>query len=291
MTIIIAIVVLANVLHWSNPAAVATYGPVDGYGMAITPQNHPLWDSMITLLNTETFPVVARIMIFNEQTGAKVIWPESGLDHQDETLQPHRSWAVSFIPGNGWANPPHDFTGFAEVELYRSGYFGLTPLDHANVWAWVLVGAGNFDNRSPAIQTPASTYLPKQSKWYFVYAIPRYEDPNHSGADGYMTGLHIPNFDEAAADVTVTYCVNERYAQTGQCWSFEKHIEPKHAARFDLLTEVLAVGYPPNLNSEGDIEITSARPAQLFPNSVIATKSYLFSAGQGFQIREGEQQP
>ncbi|HYR91501.1 MAG TPA: hypothetical protein VE422_46035 [Terriglobia bacterium] len=279
---IIGIIFLANVLHLSNPAAVAMYGPVDGYGTPVTPQNHPLWDTMITMLNHEEFPVVARITIWNEQTGAKVVWPETGLDHRDETLLAKLSWAVSFIPDNGWHNPPHDFVGFALVEFYQKSPFGLMPLDHANVWAWVMLGSGNFDNHSPAIETPNCKDLPTQSSWYFAYAIPRYDDPNHYGSDAYTTGLHIPNFGDTASEVTVRYRVGQRYAEAGQSWSFTKTVEPKHAARFDLFSELLAVGYPPNLNSEGHVEITTARPAQLFPNAVIGTKTYLFSAAQGF---------
>lgn len=277
------ILYVANALHQSDPQAVHVFGLTDGYKLPITPQNHPLWDTMLTLLNQEDVDVIARWTFWHEQTGQPVVWPETGLAYQDELLYPHRSWAVSFIPMNGWGRPPQDWMGFGTVEFFRQTPFGLVPLPaDAEVYGWILIGAGNFDERSPAIEVPCIRQLEPRTEWAIAYAIPHYEDGNHSGPRAYVTGLHFPNFDSVPAELEVRYTVNQRYNERGQSWSFPLRVEPKHAARFDLGERLRAVGYPADLNSEGHVEIVAKAPVRLFPNAAVAIASYVWSAGQGF---------
>jgi hypothetical protein len=249
--------------------------------------NHPYWDTLFGLLNKETTPVTARFRLWKD-SGEPVVWPDTGLDHSDVVLEPGLGWAASFIPNNGWANPPLDWTGHCLIEPLKSSPFGLIPADR--IYAWAMASGGNWDSKSPSVELPVRKNLQAATEWFLAYAIPHYEDANHPGPDAYETGFAVPNFSPQPVTVTITYVVNQNYASKGQRWSFQRSIPANGGLRFSMIEELRRAGYnptnpanrEPQPNTEGHIEIISDVAAQLFPHAVIATKNYQFAAGQGF---------
>ena len=146
-----------------------------------------------------------------------------------------------------------------------------------------MASGGNWSGKDPSVQIPVRKILPIQSSWVLAYAIPQFDDVNHAGPDAYDTGLSIQNFSAFAVNVTCRYTVNQCYKEAGLSMAFTKAIPANGGVRFSLLQELLLAGYPAGLNSEGHVEITSDVAARLFPTACIATKDYLFSAGQDFQ--------
>jgi hypothetical protein len=245
-----------------------------------TDPQQPVWDTLIGLLNKDTSAVTARLRLYSEADGSLVIWPDTGLDHEDIILKPSSSFAATFIPGNGFANPAQNFHGHATIECFRQGPFG--PIDlTSSTFIWSMVSGGNWDDKQPSAYVPTRKSLGLLTDWLLAYAIPNFEDANHSGQNAYATGLSIQNFSNFAVDAKITYTVNQAYAEHGQSWSFKKHIPANGGVRLDMFTELQAVGYPATLNSEGHIEISSPS-AQLYPSAIVATKDYVFSAGESF---------
>jgi hypothetical protein len=280
---------IANALHLIARDA---EGVAADYGLAPDGRpsngiNRPYWDTLFGLLNKEAVPVTARFRLWKD-SGAPVAWPDTGFNHSDVILEPGLSWAASFIPNNGWPNPPLDWAGHCSIETVKSSPFGPIPAD--SVYAWAMASGGNWDGKSPSVEVPVRKNLPARAEWFLPYAIPNYEDANHTGPNAYETGLAVPNFSPQPVTVTITYVVNQNYASKGQRWSFQKSIPANGGARFSIIEELRAAGYNPinpatgvpQPNTEGHIEIVSDVAAQLFPHAVIATKSYQFAAGQGF---------
>ena len=239
---------------------------------------HPQWDTLIGLLNTNNQAVMARITLYDEDSGAKVMWPKfdgSSAASCDIILKPLAAWAATFIPGNGFnrefgsdCGPPLvDFKGHATIE-------STLPIK-----TWSMASGGGWDSAGPSINIPIRSELVERSEWAIPYVIPVFEDQNHSGVNAYTTGLSIQNFSNKAVNVTIIYRPNQNYPQWGQSWQFTRRLAPNGGMRTDL-QEALRL---PMATSEGSLEILSDVPAKLYPSAIIATKNYIFAAGEEFQ--------
>jgi hypothetical protein len=273
---------IANTLHLPDPNASGLLKD----GRPKTPENFPLWDTLVSLLNHEQTEVTATVRIWGEQDGSPVTWPATGLPHHDLILKPDSSFAMTFIPQNPLPNPPANFRGHMTIDTMMNTPSGPAP---ANVSCWAMASGGNWDSRAPSVEIPVRRILSELNRWVFPYVVPVFEDLNHAGPEAYETGISIQNFSDFPVDVSIKYTVGQTYSSHGQNWAFSDHVPANGGLRFSLMEKLGPAGYnptdpegTPQFNTEGHLEITSSPAARLFPHVIIATKNYLFSAGQSF---------
>lgn len=248
----------------------------------------PVWDTLIGLCNKEPQNVNARFKIYREIDGSLVVWP-NGQTFFDVTLEPQLAFAATFIPGNGFVNPPQNFAGHATVELTKPTPFGTISADR--VYGWAMISGENWDNSSPSLSSPVirsvaqlpDSTMPRR-QWILPYVIPNFTNQDHDGPNAYDTGISVQNNSSVEAELLFTYTINQCYAQKGQAWAFHKTVPANGGVRFRLGPELINMGYPTTLNAEGHLDIVSSTPIIADTHAIIATESYQFSAGQQGQI-------
>lgn len=268
------IITMPNVVHIPGPTV-----------------NMPDWDTLFGLHNRDTVDVVARFRFFHENSGLPVMWP-SGLPHEDVILKAGLAFAATLIPGNGFVAPPQNFVGRATIECLKQMPFG-GPVSADLVTGWSMWSGENWDNVSPSIegymlrpnnsQTMLHPNVPA-SKWLFPYVIPNYENADHPGPKAYRTGINVQNISAHPTAVVFRYVINQCYGQMGQAWTWSRSIPAGHGIRFHLDEDLFPLGYPSSLNSEGHLEMSTPEPTLLLPTAIIATRDYVFSAGQLAQV-------
>lgn len=257
MELIVMSILLSNVIHISGSDI-----------------RYPAWDTLIGLYNHEPFEVITRCYLYRDN-GTVVMWP-SGEFYGEVVLKPGSSFAATFIPGNGFANPPQDFYGHGVLEFFRSTPFGLQTTPSTAIYAWSMGSGGNWDSKAPSVEFPVARELVSKTSYMVPYTIPHYENAEHSGADAYVTGLSIQNFENFPVVCNVRYTVNQVYAQSGMSWSGNVTVPGNGGWRghlHELLPGVMS------LNSEGHVLVTCSPGARLFVSGIIATRNYLFTAG------------
>ncbi len=260
---------LANILHLSGPDI-----------------THPAWDTMLVLRNIAILDVTARLKIWNEDDGTLVKWNQGTEDYCDVILKAGRTWAASFLPGNGFGdNPPHDFRGHGTIECIQTTPFGHYDATK-DVMPFVLLSSRGWKY---GVQSPTCNEIGR-SVWRFPYAIPFFDDSQGATSAVWGMGISVQNFGDQRVGARLRYTVAQTYAETGKSWEIPFTVGPNCGLRFDLLNGnsaqsvpgLLSVGYTAGLNSEGHVDITSDVPAALYPSMIIANQDYSFTVGEEF---------
>src|SRR6266446_153614 len=244
---------------------------------------------MITLRNLRPQTVTVRLKILDEG-GNLVLWPETRLDHHEFELEPEMSFAASFLPGNQFSsNPPQDFKGHALLECWQRGPFGdIDVSGDVLVWALAAFNQWKYGVNLPGYRPGQDSFPRARTLWQWVYAIPYYDDLQGATRALWQTGVTIQNYESRQARVKLSYTIGQTYQEAGKMFEFPIEIPPAGGVRFDLLRGnpgqnvpgLLQAGYPPDLNSEGHIDMVTDSPILLLPSLIIANQDYSFMVGE-----------
>lgn len=231
---------------------------------------YPKWDTLIGIFNGNGFDITARLEIFKDNGD-----PLPLVEFQ---VEKESSFALTFIPNNGLPNPPQDFFGHAQLSFYEQTAFGPKIIDNdVNIYVWSMMSGLNWDSKAPSVENPCLRFLQNTRFYVLPYAIPNYENPDHLGVDGYITGLSIQNFSPYETEIDIHYIVGQAYGNKGTEFSVKEMIPANGGLRkhlHELLPALL------EFNSEGHVIISCMPSAKLLVSSITATRNYLFSAGQ-----------
>jgi hypothetical protein len=253
---------------------------------------HPIWDTMLVLRNLSSQKVTARIKVYREADGSLVRWPGSTPDiaivSVEVALDPGSCWPVSFIPGNGFENPPQDFAGHATIECLSPGPFAPINQDDSIIAYALIANRWSWGQSVPCVKDGTPMSFGARKAWQFAYAIPHFDDRQGATARLWVTGISVQNLENKAVPLKLRYVVGQTYAEKGQEYSIEFSVPANGGVRFDMLTGnadqdvpgLLSAGYPQDLNSEGFVDLTTANEsvARLIPHFFIASNDYSFMA-------------
>jgi hypothetical protein len=279
-----------------NPDGSIAQGP-DGDGALRNGNERPIFDTLISVGNPTQSAVNVSFRFFRKD-GSALKWG-NGDDERVYQLQAQRSLATTLIPGNIFPDPPQDFIGYGILETRR-----LSPIHpgRLDLPVYAMLGGGGFypDHWNLfSANVPVFTDEPgradrlvPRSQWSFPYVIPFFEDLNHSKERSYRTGMVFTNFGTTSSWLHFRYVVGDMYPSVGEEYRFSLRIESRTSIVEDLYSLLSSHDYPPKMNSEGWIEITSRQGAQPAspvlpilgaPYLLHANRDYsLFSAGQSF---------
>lgn len=296
-------------VHISNPAPGPYYNgagsttfpnPQTGSQESLTGRNQPLYDTMLAVVNENTFQVRVRLHVF-DANGVRKKW-NGTQDYGEVQLPARRSFAMSFVPFNPiyFPDPPRDFVGRAVIEVIRDTPF--TPDPVANIYAKAYIGGGRptphwwneISYQVPVLTDP----VPVQGAKVFEYGI-KYRDIDHtqfayerSNAQcafngvtydmpwlsgtvyedrAYTTGIAITNYEAVSKTFDLRYTVghNPGYLNPGEVFTGSITVPAGQTIVTSLYDKF--AGYDPAVrNSEGHLVLTPVGGACKYGSVLIA---------------------
>lgn len=139
-----------------------------------------------------------------------------------KTLDPGHSLAATLIKGNGFDNPPNNFSGYSTIEFTDKdlGPTGSVPGIGLPV-VGCLGGGGptpkNWNQFSPAVHMNDSAQVSSgpASRWVFPYFIHFADPTQHAGPQAYQTGISIRNRGTIPVSLVITITGGDGYANAG----------------------------------------------------------------------------
>lgn len=275
-----------NGIYYNGDGTTVYEHPVTKEKLPLTGNFRPIFDTMIVVVNEETFPVKVYYSIYDKNNNL-VPWDEQIA--KVIVLPPMSQKAISFIPFNTFEDAPNDFEGRATIDVIAED--PNHPEPYRIAVSACLGGGGaypNYWNRfSPSLPVFGSKIEATNLK-IIPYAI-NYEDSEHSTLAyniayssrpflnntqvvedfKYSSKLILTSYQDTPISIKLEYIVgqNDGYLNKGQQYDGWILIPPRNVVVDNLFS---LINYPTQINSEGYLRI--------IPHDVNGIKESKFAA-------------
>lgn len=223
----------------------------------------PEFDTLIGICNPYDEAQLFELHFYDMQ-GIEV--PLSPLKY---TLEAGHSLATTLIKNNIFPNPPQGFQGYAKLVVDKLlpvtcclGGNGPTPFN----WNYASYNV-------PVLNNYQVSYDNATKRIVFPYAIPYFKDvEQHVEEHEYRTGLSITNLGNDV-NLSMTYTVGDIYPNAGHKFNINV-IVPAGTTLVKQLHELFP--WLLDFNSEGWLDITSEKPANIMAYLLPANKTFRF---------------